>query len=265
MPKTCPVCESSVEREELYTKESSAAYYCTNPNCPAKNHRALVHFASVFEIYEVGPKVIDRFQEEGLISDAADLFTLKTTDIAGLERFGEKSAENIVNEINLKKSVPLSRFLFALGIPNVGEETARDLARSFGTLDKLMDASEEDIQSIENIGPVVSQTVHAFFTQKESKKFIEKLLRNGVVIQKEEAPKKSTLTGKVFVLTGTLPTMTRDEAKKEILARGGKVAGSVSKKTDYVVAGEEAGSKLEDAKRLGIDIVDEATFRTLLR
>jgi DNA ligase (NAD+) len=264
MPKQCPVCGAVVQREELNTKETSAAYFCTNQKCPAKNHRALVHFVSVFEIFEIGPKVIDRFQEEGLISDAADLFALKTTDIAGLERFGEKSAENIVNEIALKRSVPLSRFLYALGIPQVGEETARDLARNAGTLERVMEMTEEEIQAIANIGPVVSKSVFAFFKEKENRVFIAKLLKNGVVIEKEKAPEKNTLAGKLFVLTGTLPTMSRDEAKKEILARGGKVASAVSKKTDYVVAGEEAGTKLQDAQKLNVAILDEAQFYALL-
>jgi DNA ligase (NAD+) len=262
MPESCPVCFSSVEKKKTGL-DSSVAYYCTNKKCPAKNERYLEHFVSVFEIYELGPKILRRFKDEGLITDAADIFTLDKADIASLDRFGEKSAENIVEEIKNKKRVPLSRFLWALGILHVGEETARDLAQNFTTLEKLMSATLEEINEIENIGPAVSKSLHEFFKDKNNLNFIEKLKNNGVVIEKVDKKKAGKFTGMSFVLTGTLSTMSRDIAKEKILALGGKVSSSVSKNTSYVVAGEEAGSKLTNAEKLGVKILTEKDFLAL--
>ncbi len=294
MPDKCPVCDSPVQKKVAtpehaissrftlpgvpggsYTTQksrvpasASVAYFCTNPKCPAKNERYLEHFVSVFEIYELGPKILRRFKDEGLITDSADIFTLTKEDIAPLERFGEKSAENIVNEIRNKRKIPLNKFLWALGILHVGEETARDLATHFGTLDKLVHAVEKnisEIDSIENIGPAVLKSLHDFFTDKNNLKFIEKLKKNGVVI---EAYKPKTTSqkfkGLTFVLTGTLTEMSREIAKERILALGGKVSGSVSTNTSYVVAGAEAGSKLTTAQKLGVKILDEQKFLNML-
>ncbi len=303
MPENCPVCGFKVERNaggkqsssrdeaeissgkalrrptgpsrEIFQQknirafqddvsvELSVAYYCTNKNCPAKNRRGMEHFVNIFEIYEIGPKILDRLKEEGLISDSADLFTLDVADLSGLERFGEKSAENIISSIQSHKKVLLWRFIYALGIIHVGEQTAQDLADHFGTLDKLMKAGIEEINNIENIGPVVSQSIVEFFKDKSNLQFIEKLKKNGVSIYHEKA-KSLKLSGKTFVLTGTLPTLSREEAKKKITGNGGKVASSVSSATSYVLAGENPGSKYDDAKKLGVKIISEEEFFKIL-
>ncbi len=266
MPKRCPTCGGEVERKKLLG-QSSVAYYCTNPKCPAKDERYLEHFVSVFEIYELGPKILRRFKDEGLITDAADIFTLEKGDIAPLERFGEKSAENIINEIESKKKIPLPRFLWALGILHVGEETARDLAAHFGTLEKVITSAQtnlEEIDSIENIGGAVSKSFHNFFTDKNNLNFIKKLEKNGVVVSRAEKRKAGRLTGQSFVLTGTLSDMSREIAKEKILAHGGKVVGSVSKNTSYVVVGTEPGSKLKTAQKLGVKILNEKEFLNML-
>jgi DNA ligase (NAD+) len=258
MIEKCPVCGEKVE------KKDGVAFYCINPKCPAKNERSLDHFVSVFGIYELGPKIIRRFKDEGLISDAADIFTLEKEDIAPLERFGEKSAENIIKEIKLKKKVSFSKFLWALGILHVGEETARDLATNFRTLDRLTKAEIEEINNIENIGPAVSQSVYNYFRNKSNLSFIEKLLKNGVIIEKVDKKEKGKLDGLIFVLTGTLSQMSRELAKEKIISLGGKVASSVSKNTSYLVAGDEVGSKLTEAKKLGIKILNEKNFLEMI-
>ncbi|MFA6000014.1 MAG: NAD-dependent DNA ligase LigA [Candidatus Paceibacterota bacterium] len=265
IPETCPACGSGVEKKEISESgSSSVAYYCVNKKCPAKNERFLEHFVSAFEIYELGPKILRRFKDEGLITDAADIFTLTKEDIAPLERFGEKSAENIVNEINSKKKTSFSKFLWALGILHVGEETSRDLASTFRDLNNLIKASIEEINEIENVGPAVSRSVYAFFNDKHNLNFIKKLEENGVVILKEDKKQKGKFSGMTFVLTGTLANMSREIAKEKILAHGGRVAGSVSKNTTYVVAGEEAGSKLVNAEKLGIKVLNETEFLRML-
>lgn len=257
MPKRCPVCDARVERRDVGGKES-AAYYCTNPNCPAKNQRAMEHFVNAFEIYTVGPKIITRFKDEGLISDAADLFTLEPGDINTLERFGEKSAENIIASIREHKKVSLARFIYSLGINNVGEQTSEDLAEHFRSLEKLQAASVEQINNIENIGPIVAQSVFEWFDHKENNRFVEKLLSNGVQIVNPIKKAPGKLTGQTFVITGTLETMSRDEAKAKIKALGGKTAESVSSKTDYVVVGDSPGSKYQKAQELGVKILTES-------
>jgi DNA ligase (NAD+) len=264
MPAKCPVCDGVVERRAGNGGRSSVAYYCANPHCPAKNRRGMQHFVNAFEIYTVGPKILDRFKDEGLISDAADLFTLKKGEIEGLERFGEKSAENIITSIQEHKNVSLSRFIYALGIPNVGEQTSEDLAQHFSTLENLMNASLNGINEVPNIGPIVSQSLHDYFHHKENLRYIKKLLKNGVVIAPQARRAAGALSGKTFVITGTLEHMTRNEAREKIKARGGKVTESVSKQTDYVVAGSEPGSKFDKAKKLGVAILDEQQFIKLL-
>ena len=287
MPENCPVCGFDVEKRNTGLQSSrnssalpslrglrrdsnfansaspaSVAYYCTNKNCPAKNRRGMQHFVNIFEIYSVGPKILDRLKDEGLISDAADLFTLEIADLSGLERFGEKSAENIISSISSHKNISLWRFIYALGILHVGEQTAQDLANYFGRLDKLMEANKEEINNIENIGPVVSSSVSNFF--KENKNLISKLLKNGVSIEKNTSHKGTKLSGMSFVLTGTLSSMSRDEAKARIIGEGGKISSSVSKKTNYVVVGEDPGSKYDDAKKLGVKILSESEFLKIL-
>jgi DNA ligase (NAD+) len=297
MPTKCPVCGSEVEQRNIGIRQnsfeqsprvsslkqtkkersqtvaqkilpdssvSSVAYYCTNKNCPAKNARAMQHFVNVFEIYTIGPKILARLKDEGLISDVADLFTLEASDLSGLERFGAKSADNIISSIASHTKVPLWRFLYALGIIHVGEQTARDIANHFGVLEKVIEASEEEISQIENIGPAVSESVVLYFKQKDNIKFIEKLLKNGIVVEKAEVMRGGKLKGMTFVLTGTLPTLSRDEAKERIQREGGKVSGSVSKATSYVIVGDDPGSKYTDAQKLNIPTLSENEFLKLV-
>ncbi|MES2416459.1 MAG: NAD-dependent DNA ligase LigA [Patescibacteria group bacterium] len=259
MPEFCPACG-----EKIQIKEKLVASFCPNRKCPAKNERYLDFFVSVCGIYELGPKILRRFKDEGLITDAADIFTLQKEDIVILERFGEKSADNIIAEIKDKKKISLSRFLWALGILHVGEETARDLASTFGTLEKIISATQEEMNEIENIGPAVSKSLSEFFSDKHNLDFIEKLKNNGVVIEKADKKKAGKFTDMTFVLTGTLATLSRELAKEKILKLGGKVSGSVSKNTTYVVAGEEAGSKLNTAQKLGVKVLTEDEFLKML-
>lgn len=286
MPIVCPSCGGKIEKKDL------VASYCVNPKCPAKDERYLQHFVSVFEIYELGPKILRRFKDEGLITDAADIFTLTKEDIIPLDRFGEKSAENIIEEIKNKKKISLARFLWALGILHVGEETARDLAINFGTLEKLISYINQNQNKknfpafafgdkrtgnrhgslnssyldfdIENIGPAVSKSLYEFFKDKNNLNFIKKLEKNGVVVEKMDKIKKGKFSGMTFVLTGTLTQMSREIAKERILSLGGKVSGSVSKNTSCVVAGAESGSKLKTAEKLGVKILNEQEFLELL-
>lgn len=286
MPKVCPVCKNNIEKKSVQNlrakKEvlgsprkaqpdhlflhanSSVAYYCSNPKCLAKNERYLEHFVKVFDIYELGPKVLKRFKDEGLITDASDIFNLRVEDIANLERFGEKSAENIVREIEEKKNITLAKFLWALGILHVGEETARDLALNFGTLEKIKNATVEELNNLENVGVAVSKSLHEFFNDKNNLAFIDRLLAKGVKIKKVEKVEKGKFNGLTFVLTGTLPTLSREIAKEKILNLGGKVSGSVSKNTSFVLAGEDAGSKLKNAETLGVKIINEAEFLKMI-
>jgi DNA ligase (NAD+) len=269
MPRTCPVCGGEISKREVASKGlvgDTVAYYCANPKCGAKNERYLEHFVKVFGIYELGPKILRRFKDEGLITDAADIFTLQKEDIAPLERFGEKSAENIISEIEEKKEVPLAKFIWALGILHVGEETGRDLAKHFLSLEKLISHIQKGKEiEIENIGPAVSKSIYKFFTNKSNLNFVEKLQKNGVKILNEKKSKKGKLEGRTFVLTGTLKTMSREIAKEKILKQGGKVSSSVSSKTDFVIAGVEAGSKLTKAKKLNLKILTEEEFLKIVR
>lgn len=265
MPERCPVCEGEVQKRKVGEgRAQSAAYFCVNPKCPAKNRRGMQHFVNVMEIYSVGPKILDRFKEEGLISDAADLFTLKKEDVAMLPRFGEKSAENIIRSIEDHKEVPLARFVYALGIIHVGKETAEDVASHFHTLDKVMTATEEEINEIPNIGRVIARSIAEFFRQKENRHLVEKLLANGVRPRQAGAKKTGKLTGKSFVITGTLEAMSRDEAKRRIKGAGGEVGESVSGKTSYLIAGAEPGSKLAKAEKLGVPVLGEEEFLKLI-
>ncbi|MDQ5901781.1 MAG: ligase, partial [Patescibacteria group bacterium] len=268
MPSLCPVCKGIIKKKEVGNNksgDSSVAFYCTNTKCKAKDERYLEHFISVFEIYEMGPKIIRRFKDEGLITDSADVFTLEKEDIASMERFGEKSAENIIKEIELKKKISLARFIWALGILHVGEETSRDLANHFKTLDKIKVAREEELNEIENIGGVVAKSVYDFFRDKDNIDFINKLEKNGVVILKAEGEKKGKFSGFNFVLTGTLSSMSREIAKEKIINLGGKVSGSVSKNTSFVLVGEDPGSKQKEAEKLGVKILKEEEFLRMIK
>ncbi len=291
MPEFCPVCNFKVERRAGNSQKSSSqgprtreercqtvahrtlsvsrpntasvAYYCTNKNCPARSRRGMQHFVNIFEIYEIGPKILDRLKDEGLITDVADLFTLEKADLSGLERFGEKSADNIISSIQSHKKIVLWRFIYALGIIHVGEQTARDLANNFGTLKKLISAESEEINKIANIGPIVLESINKYFNEKSNINFIDKLIKNGITIYYEKA-KSLKLSGNIFVLTGTLSVMSREEAKKKIIELGGSVASSVSSNTSYVVTGDKPGSKYDDAKKLGVKTLSESEFLKIL-
>jgi DNA ligase (NAD+) len=261
VPQKCPVCGS-----KLIRKPGEVDYYCSNKNCFALRRRFLYHFVSkkAFDIVKLGPKIIDRFIEEGLISNAPDIFKLKKEDIASLFRFGEKSAQNLIDSIEKAKKIPLARFIYALGIRHVGEQTAIDLANYFGSIEKLKKASFQEINSIPDIGDVVAKSIYDFFRNKENLKLIDELMKVGVKII---SPKKveAKLKGLTFVFTGALKTMTRDEAKEKVRLLGGNVSSSVSKKTDYVVCGESPGSKYEKAKKLGVKIISEEEFLKMIK
>ena len=264
MPKTCPVCGAPVESRDAQTRETTVAFYCTNEECPAKHTRSIIHFVHMLDIYEVGPKVIDRLQEEGLISDAADLFALTEADLSGLERFGEKSAQNIISAITEKKHPPLDRFIASLGIQHVGVETARDIALEYGDFETFWNAKPEEFDAIPNIGPAVVASIITFRTKKSSQKLVKKLLDFGVTPVSVQKNTKGVLVGKTVVLTGTVPNLSRDEAKALIQKHGGKTSSSVSASTSYVLAGESAGTKLRDAERLGVIVIDEKAFLKMI-
>jgi DNA ligase (NAD+) len=264
MPAQCPECGGKVVQKKGVGGEESVGYYCSNKECPAKQTKNLVHFVRVMEIYEVGPKIVERLQEEGLISDAADLFTLEESDLAGLERFGVKSAQNIIREIQSKKNPPLDRFINALGIIHVGEQTARDLALHYKTFDAFWKATREDLDSIENIGSAVVESIILYTSSKYGNHFIKKLFKSGVEPVSIQIKKGGAFEGKTFVLTGTL-SMSREEAKKKIQDNGGRVASSVSTKTDYVLVGENPGSKADEAEKLGVKIISEEVFLKMIK
>jgi DNA ligase (NAD+) len=268
MPDACPVCHTKVIQKAGVSGAASVAFFCPNPYCPAKKTRSIIHFVSAMGIYEIGPKIVERLQDEGLISDAADIFALTEADLSGLERFGEKSAQNIIAAISAVRKPELATFIASLGIPNVGSETARDLALHFGTFEKFWNADSAEFDAVENIGPGVTKSLSEFRADADNQRFVTKLFDNGVLPKKAEKKikeNKTGVTGKTFVLTGTLPHLTRDEVKKMIQAVGGKVSGSVSKKTDYVIVGKDPGSKYDDAHTLGIPTIDEAAFLELIK
>jgi len=264
LPKICPVCGSAVERPE-----DEAIARCTGGLfCPAQRKQALLHFASrrAMDVEGLGDKLVEQLVDNAIVKTPADLYKLGLLAIVNLERMAEKSAANILAAIEKSKTTTLARFIFALGIRNVGEATAKDLARHFGNLDAVMTANIERLQQVPDVGPVVAASITRFFAEPHNIEVIEQLRAAGVHWP-EGAPSavaNSPIAGKTFVLTGTLPTLTRDEAKDMIEALGGKVVGSVSKKTDYVVAGAEAGSKLDKAQQLGLSILDETQFRELI-
>jgi len=264
LPKTCPVCGSAIERPE----DEAIARCSGGLFCPAQRKAALLHFAGrrAMDIEGLGDKLVDQLVDNAIVKTPADLYKLGLLAMANLERMAEKSTTNILAAIEKSKTTTLARFIFALGIRNVGEATAKDLARHFGNLDTLMAADIDGLQQVSDVGPVVAASIARFFAEPHNIEVIEQLRATGVTWP-EGAPSvvaSSPIAGKTFVLTGTLPTLTRDEAKDMIEVLGGKVAGSVSKKTDYVVAGAEAGSKLDKAQALGVTILDESKFRELL-
>jgi DNA ligase (NAD+) len=270
MPLTCPVCASAVQRER-----GGMDHRCSGGLfCPAQRKQALLHFAGrrAMDVEGLGDKLVDQLVDGGLIRTLPELYTLGIAKLAALERMAEKSAANIVAGLEKSKHTTLARFLYALGIRHIGETTAKDLAKHFGALDRLMDASLEQLLAVNDVGPVVAQSIFTFFQQPHNREVVQRLRAAGITWpEHESAAMRGTdnavpqpLDGKVFVLTGTLPNLSRDEAKALIEAAGGKVAGSVSKKTHYVLAGDEAGSKLDKARELGVAVIDEALLRRLL-
>lgn len=264
LPTTCPVCGSSVEREE-----GEAIARCTGALvCPAQLKESLRHFASrrALDIEGLGAKLVDQLVDAGLVGDAADLYRLTARQLAALERMGEKSAANIIAALEHSKETTLARFLFALGIRDVGESTAEALARQFRTLDALRAATTAEIEQVPDIGPITAGHVHAFLAEKRNARVIDNLIRLGLRWPEARRPaaRSDALGGKTFVLTGALSSMSRDDAGDRIRERGGKVSGSVSKKTDYVVVGAEPGSKLRKATELGVTILDEDEFLRMI-
>ncbi len=262
LPEFCPACGTKAVRED-----DEAVLRCPNPDCPAQLLRNLIHFASrdAMDIDGMGPAVLTMLVDRGIIKSQADIYSLKPEDISSAERMGEKSAANLMASIEKSKKAGLSRLLFALGIRNIGQKAADALAQNFGTMDAVMTASSEDISAIDGFGDVMAKSLIEYFSLPQSKKLIEKLKEHGVLMEAEKKVVSDKLHGFTFVLTGTLPTMSRDEASAIIIASGGKVASSVSKKTDYVLAGEKAGSKLNKAESLGIKIIDENEFMEMVR
>ena len=260
MPTKCPIDGSEVVKHGVY-------YRCSNKKCGAVQRESLYHFVSkgAFNIEGLGGKIIDRFLEEGLINDLADIFILKKEDIATLERFGEKSAENIINEINQKKEVTLPRFIYSLGIFNVGEETARMLAQEVGEVDKISKLSIEDLQQLPDIGPKVAQSISDWFDEECNRDLLDKFEKVGVRIKGAQRSKGGKLEGLIFVLTGGLESLTRDEAKERVRNLGGNINSSVSKKTNYVIVGIEPGSKYDKAQQLGVKTLTEKQFLQLLK
>ena len=260
-PTECPECKSAVVRVE-----GEVDYRCVNADCPAKLRESLLHFGkrSVMNIEGLGDAVVQQLLDRALVRSVADLYTLTEEQLAGLERFAEKSARALIAEIEGSKRAGLARVLMGLGIRFVGERTAELLAQEFGSMDELAAASVEELERVEEVGPRISQAILEFFAQPANLALIETLKDDGVDMTAEKKQRSAQLAGLTFVLTGTLPTLTRDEAKARIEAAGGKTAGSVSKKTSYVVAGEDAGSKLDKARGLQVPVLDEVGLLALL-
>jgi len=267
MPRQCPICGSAVvrERQEVNHRCSGGLF------CAAQRKQALLHFAQrrAVEVEGLGDKLVDQLVDGGLVRTLPDLYKLGLMKLAALDRMADKSAQNIVAALEKSKQTTLPRFLFGLGIRHVGEATAKDLAKHFGSIDRIMDAPEDQLLAVRDVGPIVAQSIRTFFDQPHNREVVEQLRAAGITWAEHEPSAAADaaalpLSGQTFVLTGTLPTLSRDEAKDLIEAQGGKVAGSVSKKTHYVVAGEEAGSKLEKAQSLGLPILDEAGLLALL-
>ncbi len=264
MPTACPECGSTLVKESL-GKLQSAAWYCKNDTCPAKHLEGLTHFVSKkgMNIEGLGEKIVETFHDIGLITDIASVYDLKKDDIAPLEGFGEKSADNIISSIESSRNVLLHRFIYSLGIRHVGEQTAKDIAKHFRLFERLQAASVEELSHVEGVGEKVAEALVRYFSDKNSEKLLVKLMRNLTIIHEEVTP-DGKLFNKTFVITGTLPSLSRDEAKKLIEDNGGKVASSVSSRTSYLLAGENAGSKYDDAQKYGTAIIGEEDFKNML-
>jgi DNA ligase (NAD+) len=261
MPDDCPVCGGHVVRAE-----GEADHRCVNQKCPAKLRETILHFASrgVMNIDGMGEVLVNQLTERGLVKDIADIYKLTKSDLLTLERMGAKSAQNVLGEIERSKQLPLERVIYGLGIRFVGERTAQFLAEHFGSIDALENASEEELQQVEEVGPRIATSIVQFFAEPRNRELVEELRAAGLKFEGKRKERGTQLRGKTFVLTGTLSNYTRDEAKKRIEDAGGKVSGSVSKKTDYVVAGSDAGSKLEKAREFGVRVIDERELDELV-
>ena len=262
MPDHCPVCS-----EKVYRPDGEAVWRCVNVRCPAKIKESLLHFASrkAMKIEGLGDVLVDQLVDKKRVHDPADLYQLTLENLVALERMGEKSSKNLLAQIEESKRNELSKVIFGLGIRHVGERTAQILARHFGSMDRLRHAEVQDLESVFEVGPVVAASIHQFFAQPENQRVLEKLKKAGVTMASSNVPSASAvLLGKQFVLTGSLPTLSRDAASTLIQQHGGRVTTSVSKKTDFVLAGEEAGSKLDKAKQLGVTIISEKDFHKMI-
>jgi len=261
LPAKCPVCNTLIKKDA-----GQVASYCPNLDCPARQRMTIYHFCSrnAMNIDGVGPKIIDALMDAGLVQDYADLFTLKVEDLQNIDRFAEVSSANVIKAIANCKEVALARFVYALGIMHVGEETARVLAHHFHTLDKIVEASEEELTAVEDVGPVVAHSIVEWFSRPYHNKLLYKFKRAGVKIVNDKGATGGKLSGKTFVITGTLESMSRQEAGAKIRALGGKVSSSVSKDTSFVLAGSEPGSKYDDAQKLGVKILDEKEFLKII-
>ena len=258
MPERCPSCGEPVELDE---ESEGSAYYCTNSDCPAQIMRNLIHFASkgAMDIDGLGPALLEKLHESGLVKSIADIYSLTAEQLAGLERMGEKSAAKLISSIEKSKSAGLARFLSALGIRQVGDKAAAVIAARFGDIEELFKATPETLCEIDDVGEITAENIVSFFSHPQTRRMIDRLKDVGVVMTAEKAAAgDDRFAGMTFVLTGTLPDMTREQASALITSHGGKVSGSVSKKTSYVVAGAEAGSKLAKAESLGVPVIDEA-------
>jgi DNA ligase (NAD+) len=260
-PEKCPVCGTKVVRSE-----GEVDYRCVNANCPAKLRETILHFASrgVMNIDGMGDALVNQLTERGLVKNVADIYKLTKDNLLSLERMGEKSAQNILDEIENSKKLPLERVIYGLGVRMVGERTAQFLAEHFGSMEALESAGVEELQNVNEVGPRIAESIVEFFGIKANRDLVDQLRKAKLKLSGEKRQRGTKLVGKTFVLTGTLVHFTRDEAKKMIEDAGGKVTGSVSKKTDYVVAGTDAGSKLDKAKELGVAVIDEKAVKDLL-
>jgi DNA ligase (NAD+) len=261
MPERCPVCGSQAHRPE-----GEVVWRCVNSACPSQVKERLLHFGSrrAMDIEHLGEAVVNQLVEKGLVKDLADLYHLTVPTLADLDRLAEKSATNLYNAIQRSKDQGLARLLFGLGIRYVGEHVAEILAAHVGSMERLLRASAEELAEIHGIGPRIAAGVARFFAQEENVRVVERLKAAGVKMEEAVAAGPKLLAGKTFVLTGTFSSMSRDGARDLIIRLGGRVTSAVSKKTDYVVAGKEAGSKLDDARRLGVATLDEAAFLALV-
>ena len=261
MPRVCPSCKTKLEKSE-----TEVLLRCPNVKCFARQRRGFYHFVSkkAFDIDGLGPKIIDRLLDEGFISDFADIFELQEGDLVGLERFAEKSVSNLINSIAQKKVITLAKFIYSLGIRNIGEETAVDLARHFGSLKELQKAKLPDFDVISNIGPIVAESVYEWFDKKENQDLLAKFSKLGIKIKNLEKLAQGKLAGKVFIFTGSLDSIERELAKEKVRDLGGQTTESISVKVDFVVAGKEAGSKLDKAKKLGIKVINEKEFLEII-